>query len=83
MKRNLLVIGLVLALIIVFTSFSFAEVKIGFLVKMPENPWFQDEWKKSLIWEFLPMKLESRSVRLVWKKLKIEGGILILPEQLA
>jgi len=29
MKRNLLVIGLVLALIIVFTSFSFAEVKIG------------------------------------------------------
>lgn len=45
MKRNLLVMGLVLALIIVFASFSFAEVKIGFLVKMPENPWFQDEWK--------------------------------------
>jgi L-arabinose transport system substrate-binding protein len=45
MKRNLLIMGLVLALILVFASFSFAEVKIGFLVKMPENPWFQDEWK--------------------------------------
>ncbi|MDF6651851.1 arabinose ABC transporter substrate-binding protein, partial [Escherichia coli] len=21
------------------------DVKIGFLVKQPEEPWFQDEWK--------------------------------------
>ncbi len=22
-----------------------ADVKIGFVVKQPEEPWFQDEWK--------------------------------------
>ena len=27
------------------TSAFAADVKIGFVVKQPEEPWFQDEWK--------------------------------------
>ena len=27
------------------TSAIAADVKIGFVVKQPEEPWFQDEWK--------------------------------------
>lgn len=27
------------------TSAFAADVKIGFIVKQPEEPWFQDEWK--------------------------------------
>ena len=33
-------------------------VKIGFLVKQPEEPWFQDEWKFA---EMPPRKRASRS----------------------
>lgn len=48
MNRKTLTI-LMMALLIV-GSFSFLamaneQVKIGFLVKQPEEPWFQDEWK--------------------------------------
>ncbi len=52
MKRNLiLVICLVLITGTLFAAGtqdsgdSAEEVKIGFLVKMPEEPWFQNEWK--------------------------------------
>src|SRR5260221_13847332 len=27
------------------TTLRAADVKIGFVVKQPEEPWFQDEWK--------------------------------------
>lgn len=30
---------------LVVTAVSAAEIKIGFIVKQPEEPWFQDEWK--------------------------------------
>ena len=49
MKRNMLVLALAAAfgvLPIVASVAQAAEpVKIGFLVKQPEEPWFQDEWK--------------------------------------
>src|SRR5690606_29239044 len=31
--------------VIAATSAFAADVKIGFVVKQPEEPWFQDEWK--------------------------------------
>ncbi len=31
--------------ILAATSAFAADVKIGFIVKQPEEPWFQDEWK--------------------------------------
>src|SRR5580765_9065168 len=31
--------------IVAATSGFAADVKIGFVVKQPEEPWFQDEWK--------------------------------------
>lgn len=31
--------------ILLQTSAFAADVKIGFIVKQPEEPWFQDEWK--------------------------------------
>ncbi len=49
MKRSMLVLALAAAfgvLPIVASVAQAAEpVKIGFLVKQPEEPWFQDEWK--------------------------------------
>lgn len=33
------------AVIIALSSAYAADVKIGFIVKQPEEPWFQDEWK--------------------------------------
>lgn len=45
MKKTLL---LVMSIIMVFGLVSIAgaaDVKIGFLVKQPEDSWFQDEWK--------------------------------------
>ncbi len=53
MKRFLALL-LVMIIALSFTSVLFAAgakedgdapVKIGFLVKMPEEPWFQNEWK--------------------------------------
>jgi L-arabinose transport system substrate-binding protein len=33
------------ALLVALGSASAADVKIGFVVKQPEEPWFQDEWR--------------------------------------
>lgn len=33
------------ALLMVATHADAADIKIGFVVKQPEEPWFQDEWK--------------------------------------
>ncbi|MFB2832760.1 arabinose ABC transporter substrate-binding protein [Aeromonas jandaei] len=41
--KGLMVMGLTLG--IVNTAFSAEKLKLGFLVKMPEEPWFQTEWK--------------------------------------
>ena len=49
MKRNMLVLALAAAFGVLPIAASVAQaaepVKIGFLVKQPEEPWFQDEWK--------------------------------------
>lgn len=49
MKRNTLVLALAAAFGVMPMVASVAQaaepVKIGFLVKQPEEPWFQDEWK--------------------------------------
>ncbi|MBI9107449.1 MAG: arabinose ABC transporter substrate-binding protein [Spirochaetales bacterium] len=52
MKKSLILVALIILMV---TGIAFAggqqdsgaadEVKIGFLVKMPEEPWFQNEWK--------------------------------------
>jgi L-arabinose transport system substrate-binding protein len=34
-----------MSVLMVSTASSAADVKIGFVVKQPEEPWFQDEWK--------------------------------------
>jgi L-arabinose transport system substrate-binding protein len=39
-------VGLTAVAAIAFTAAAYAaDVKIGFVVKQPEEPWFQDEWK--------------------------------------
>jgi L-arabinose transport system substrate-binding protein len=43
-KKCLLILAGLLMLIPFSTSFSASKVKIGFLVKMPEESWFQKEW---------------------------------------
>ena len=46
MKKILvLLLSLALAFCVVGSLAAQAKVKIGFLVKMPEEPWFQNEWK--------------------------------------
>jgi len=49
MKRNMLVLALAAALgvlpMVAGVVQAAEPVKIGFLVKQPEEPWFQDEWK--------------------------------------
>jgi len=49
MKRNMLVLALAAALgvlpLVAGVVQAAEPVKIGFLVKQPEEPWFQDEWK--------------------------------------
>ncbi|MBO6538369.1 MAG: arabinose ABC transporter substrate-binding protein [Rhizobiaceae bacterium] len=45
MKTALLAGALAVAALGAATTISVAETKIGFIVKQPEEPWFQDEWK--------------------------------------
>lgn len=49
MKRRILVLAMATAFGVLPFAASIAQaaepVKIGFLVKQPEEPWFQDEWK--------------------------------------
>jgi L-arabinose transport system substrate-binding protein len=48
MKRISLIATTILSIGILFNSSSAAAdepIKIGFVVKQPEEPWFQDEWK--------------------------------------
>lgn len=42
MVKNLIVAGLALG--IANTAFAEEKLKLGFLVKQPEEPWFQTEW---------------------------------------
>ena len=44
--KKALVAGALAATAFAFSATAYAEdVKIGFVVKQPEEPWFQDEWK--------------------------------------
>lgn len=43
MKRAVMVLSL--ALMLVGAAMGQQKIKIGFLVKQPEEPWFQNEWK--------------------------------------
>jgi L-arabinose transport system substrate-binding protein len=52
--------------IVAATSAFAADVKIGFLVKQPEEPWFQDEWK------FADMAAKEKGFTLV--KIGAEDG---------
>ncbi len=45
MKISKSVLALFMAALLVTGMVSAADVKIGFLVKQPEEPWFQVEWK--------------------------------------
>lgn len=42
--KNLLMAG-AMSVLVVSAVAAAADVKIGFVVKQPEEPWFQDEWK--------------------------------------
>jgi L-arabinose transport system substrate-binding protein len=44
--KKIAAVGLTAVAAIAFTAAAYAaDVKIGFVVKQPEEPWFQDEWK--------------------------------------
>lgn len=45
--KKFLVLSIVGVLVLSLCSFAIAadKIKIGFLVKQPDEPWFQDEWK--------------------------------------
>lgn len=44
--KNALLLGALTLAPLAATTMAFAEdIKIGFIVKQPEEPWFQDEWK--------------------------------------
>ena len=44
MLKNWLMAG-AMAVFMASSAATAADVKIGFVVKQPEEPWFQDEWK--------------------------------------
>src|SRR5437868_9192374 len=44
--KKIAAVGMTAAAVLAFTAMAYAaDVKIGFVVKQPEEPWFQDEWK--------------------------------------
>lgn len=45
LKKALLASALAVSTFAAFGSAQAEDVKIGFIVKQPEEPWFQDEWK--------------------------------------
>ena len=45
MTRSKIILLLVAALFCLAATVQAADIKIGFLVKQPEEPWFQLEWK--------------------------------------
>lgn len=45
LKKTLLVGAVALAPFMALGTANAEQVKIGFIVKQPEEPWFQDEWK--------------------------------------
>ena len=45
LKKALVASAFAVTAIVMSASAYAADVKIGFVVKQPEEPWFQDEWK--------------------------------------
>jgi L-arabinose transport system substrate-binding protein len=71
LSTGIKLVGLTLALSLgVGVAHAADEVKIGFLVKQPEEPWFQDEWK------FAEQAAKAKGFKLV--KIGVPSGDQVL-----